>query len=135
MQFNRGVLRALAGLCEQEIHGGSELGRPGPPVVEAPVAGPPYAPDESGYRYFSIPGNNNDRWDDEVHGVELSQEQIGSGNTAEVAWKPGEYAFSMACCSELEVRVTEHPDRQKSADPKVLRGIHLLLTQVMPNEV
>jgi hypothetical protein len=69
-------------------------------------------------RFFGIPGSSSSWWDPEIHGHELTQEQMGSGDFAEIGWRPGEYSFNFgASDSTYYFRV---PESSSQLQPSVL---------------
>ena len=84
----------------------------------------------SNYRFFSIPGNSQTEWDPEVHGLEISEDDLGSGDVAEVCWEPGVYTYSVGCAgNEYVFRM---PERRTQQEPEqaVLKGIHKFLAEI-----
>jgi hypothetical protein len=80
-------------------------------------------------RSYAIPGCTGERWDDEVHGLELREDQIGT-EIAFVDWEPGKYRYTAGSCgNEYIFKVPESP-RQPAPTKAVLQGIHLFLGEV-----
>lgn len=92
-------------------------------------------PDKPELRYFGIPGNSTTTFDPELHGLELSDEDLGSGDFCEIAWRPGEYSYS-AGSSGTEY-VFKVPESSLASQPniKVFMGIHEFLCHAHDEEV
>lgn len=81
----------------------------------------------SEYRHFAIPGNGSSVWDPEIHGHEVDEVDLGSGDVTEIDWKPGEYSFSIGSAgATIDVRL---PESSVATYPqeRVLRGFHEFL--------
>lgn len=84
----------------------------------------------SNYRFFSIPGNSQTEWDPEVHGLEISEEDLGSGDVAEVCWEPTRYSYSAGCGGFEYIFYVPEPLQQKEPEQSVLKGIHKFLAEI-----
>lgn len=82
------------------------------------------------YRFFSIPGNSTTEWDPEIHGVEISEQDLGSGDFAEISWVPGRYAYSAGCGGNEYVFHVPETVRQQQPEQAVLKGIHRFLAEI-----
>lgn len=77
------------------------------------------------WRGFTIPGNKNSEWDDEIHGIEVEGDDE-SGDCAVISWRPGEYSFSSGCAQSFDFRVPESANATGPSEV-VLKGIHEFL--------
>ena len=116
------ALRSLARASEAARYP-NELG----PPAEIP-------PDANGYRHYAIPGSGLERWDPDLHGVQLREEELGADTRAAVAWLPGSYSFSTGSGDSGFVIQVTGEDRLRAADPRVLEGFHEFLRVAMPPE-
>lgn len=79
------------------------------------------------YRYFRIPGNGFTDWDPEIHGKEISTEDLGSGDFGEVAWRPGQYEFNFGSSGNSFVLQVPEPHTISEPNQSILQGFHEFL--------
>jgi hypothetical protein len=80
-------------------------------------------------RFFTIPGNSGERWDDEVHGKEILAEG-DSGALSEISWRPGTYTYVAGSFGNEYVFKVPESARERGPQKSVLQAIHAFLGEV-----
>lgn len=83
------------------------------------------------WRYFSIPGSSSEEWDAARHGIEMREEDCGTGEVAEVAWKPGQYEFNFGASGNSFIIQAPEPPSMTFPNINILKGFHEFLKVVM----
>ena len=82
------------------------------------------------YKEYGIPANSDVQWNEEVHGLPLTEDQIGAGDIVGIGWRPGEYFYvAGACGNHYTFRVPESND-QREPQISILKGIHVFLREL-----
>lgn len=86
-------------------------------------------------RFYGIPGNSKALFDPEIHGQPLNEEDLGSGDFAEIGWRPGEYSYSAGACGHDFIFQVPESAFRTGPQINVLKGIHEFLRYAHDQEV